>query len=148
MHWATTSRLSVMESPEGAFSLKEQSLPTPVSVDSVWTKLGKAKCPNHSQSWFPHNFRFLLRDFLPNDVINWFGSWWKSIWHDFRFGEVTPWADFSISGDWLAPGSDTTTFGMVRSQQMSYNLPCPDLPFWLNPIPIADPQSSGTKKDN
>ena len=124
MHFrATTSRLSVMESPEGAFSLKGTIAPDySISVDSVWTKLGKSEVSGtYSQSWFPHNFRFLLRgDFLPTDVNNWFGSWWKSIWHDFLFGEVTPWADFSISGDWLASGSDTTTYGMVRSQQMSY----------------------------
>jgi hypothetical protein len=124
MHFrVTTSRLSVMESPEGAFSLKGTIAPDySISVDSAWTKLGKSEVSGtYFQSWFPHNFRFLLRgDFLPTDVNNWFGSWWKSIWNDFRFGEVTPWADFSISGDWLASGSDTTTYGMVRSQQMSY----------------------------
>ena len=124
MHFrAVSSRLSVMETPEGAFSLKGSiDSDYSISVDSARAKLGSSEvCGTYYQSWFPHNFRFLLRgDFLPTDVNNWFGSWWKSIWSDFRFDEVTPWADFSVSGDWLSSGSSTMTYGMARSQKLSY----------------------------
>ena len=120
---ATTRRLSVMETPGGAFSLSGMIAPDySISVDSVWAKLGRCEVSGtYSQSWFPHNFRFLLRGaFLPSDISNWFGFWWKSIWNDFRFGEVTPWADFSISGNWISPQSDTAVYGMARTQKLSY----------------------------
>jgi len=124
MHFrATTPRLSVMETPGGAFSLKGMIAPDySISVDSAWAKLGRSEVAGtYSQSWFPHNFRFLLRGaFLPTDISNWFGFWWKSIWNDFRFDEAAPWADFSISGDWSSPESDTTVYGMARTQKLSY----------------------------
>jgi hypothetical protein len=124
MHFrATTPRLSVMETPDGAFSLKGMIAPDySISVNSAWGKMGRCEVTgSYSQSWFPHNFRFLLKgECLPTDINNWLGSWWKSFWTDFSFGETTPWGDFSISGDWGSFGTDTISYGMVRTQKLSY----------------------------
>ncbi len=125
MHFRfTTPRLSVMETPDGMFLLKGIIAPDySISVDSAQAKLGQSEVTGtYFQSWFPHNFRFLLNGtFLPTDINNWFGSWWRSIWTDFGFDGEIPWGDFSISGEWGSSGSNTTTYGMVRTQKLSYN---------------------------
>lgn len=119
----TTPRLSIMESPDGAYSLQGMIYPDySIKVDSAWAKIGRSEASGtYSQSWFPHNFRFLLKgELFPPDISNWFGSWWKSIWTDFRFGEKTPLGDFSVSGAWGSSSSDTITFGMIETEKLTY----------------------------
>ena len=124
MHFRVTApRLSVMEAPDGSFSLQGMIYPDySITVDSAWAKIGKSEASGtYSQSWFPHNFRFLLKgELFPPDISNWFGSWWKSIWTDFRFSEKTPSGDFSVSGAWGSSSSDTITFGIIKTQKLTY----------------------------
>jgi len=119
----TSNRLSVMETPEGAYALEGMIAPDfSILVDSAWCKLGKSEVKgSYHQSWFPHNYRFLLRGTcLPTDINNWLGSWWKSIWTDFVFSDEIPHGDFSIAGNWLKPNVGNQTFGAIRTKKFSY----------------------------
>ena len=118
-----TDRLSVFEAPDGAYSLSGQIAPDySIFVDSAWCKLGMSEVTGtYSQSWNPHNFRFLLKgECLPSDINNWLGKWWKTIWADFAFTEEIPYGDFSMSGNWRKPGVGAVTHGTVKTGTLSY----------------------------
>lgn len=116
-------RLSVMETPEGAYDLSGRIAPDySIFVDSAWGKLGSSEVKGtYTQSWNPHNFRFLLKGkCLPTDINNWLGNWWKRIWLEFAFSEAIPRGDFSISGNWQDSGSSTITEGIVQSKAVVF----------------------------
>ena len=120
---ATSDRLSIFETPDGAFALSGQTAPDySIFVDSAWGKLGSSEITGtYSQSWHPHNFRFLLKgEYLPTDINNWFGKGWKSIWDEFAFTDEIPHGDFSISGNWQKPKTSTITNGTVKTGSFSY----------------------------
>ena len=120
---ARTDRLSTFETPYGAFVLSGRIAPDySIFVDSAWGKFGRSEVTGtYSQSWHPHNFRFLLKgECFPTDINNWLGKWWKSIWDDFVFTDETPHGDFSISGNWQKPNESTITSGTVKTGSFSF----------------------------
>ena len=119
----TADRLSVMETPEGAFDLSGRIAPDySIFIDSAWGKLGSSEVKGtYTQSWNPHNFRFLLKgECLPTDINNWLGNWWKRIWLEFAFTEEIPRGDFSISGNWQDSGASTITEGIIQSKTVVF----------------------------
>ena len=120
---ARSDRLSIFETPDGAFTLSGQIAPDySIFVDSAWGKLGSSEITGtYSQSWHPHNFRFLLKgECLPTDINNWLGKWWKTIWDEFAFTDEIPHGDFSISGNWQNPRTSTITHGTAETGSFSY----------------------------
>lgn len=118
-----SDRLSIMETPDGAFALSGRIAPDySIFVDSAWGKLGSSELEGtYTQSWNPHNFRFLLKgECLPTDINNWLGNWWRRIWPEFAFAEAIPHGDFSISGNWKDSGSSTITEGIVQSEDVVF----------------------------
>jgi len=120
---AGSNRLSIFETPDGAFALSGRIAPDySIFVDSGWGKLGSSEVTGtYSQSWNPHNFRFLLKGkCLPTDISNWLGKWWKTIWDEFAFTDEIPHGDFSISGNWQNPNASTITSGTVKTGSFSF----------------------------
>lgn len=114
---------SVLEAPYGRFRFEgEIANDFTIWVNDAYGKLGKSEVGGkYFQKWNPARYRFLIDGTChPPDINNWLGLWWDPIWTDFSFPGLIPKGNFSISGVWDGPPSNSITTGWIKTDKIDY----------------------------
>jgi len=117
------SSFSVLDTKPGMFSLNgEIDSNMSLFINYAFGKFGGSEVTGtYFQRWNPPRYRFLLDGYcLPTDITPWLGTWWSDIWQDFTFSGKSPSGNFSISGIWGEPASNSHTHGFVTSGNIEY----------------------------
>lgn len=118
-----TINFSVFDSPPGDFEGKG-TLDNNFSFKFLKSKFKMGNSiveGSYAQEFYPLHYSFNVSGVCdPNDLNNWMGDWWKTIWSDFQFYQDSlPYGNFAIDGIW-GQNDKTTLIGSVKTDALTF----------------------------
>lgn len=118
-----TINFSVLDSPPGDFEGKG-TLDNNFSFRFLKSKFKMGNSiveGSYAQEFYPLRYSFNVSGVCdPNDLNNWMGDWWKTIWSDFQFYQNSvPYGNFAIDGIW-GQNDKTTLIGSVKTDALIF----------------------------